>query len=525
MSRLPGGFLPVRFFFVMAGVPFAITAGIRAEGGSLAEGSAAPAGGVVAGRLTVRPLLENLQPSPNAYLTLWREESSGEEIDPRDETWTDRNDGGVWVRQRSAHPNDGRHGRGSKAFEFSELPPGRYCVTAASYRPEEPTPDPTPFGISEPVLLGVDAAGEEIEVIMRGGRSLTVRVLDEQTGEPISRMGLRLTNSRGVPIVHGHGSGNFFERSSETGEVFFRNLPADTYHVDILGKRECLNNFVRYDPVLDSLRIKLTEQDESPRTLTFNAPPRRLSQAEIDKQFPFSVFGRVTDNEGKPLADVTVQAATGWGTLLGGSSVKTNKEGEYRLYFGPGVLMMETPRGVGTQAALISVRKPGWFETNLNRQGNLLMSDADPETMRETFELEGRVWDRTSIDQVVFPNQDREVNFVMGPAATIAGKLLSNGGRELEEEAIFLTGEQLPPGHSVMRSLRTGEDGEFVIEEVPVGYRWRFGIRVGSTWQKVKTKAFEISRPGLHRGALDLLSTEGPDGEVTLRWQYEPQEP
>lgn len=473
--------------------------------------------------LQVRPLLENLELAPSAYLNLWREATAGETAKSGRQTWTDTQTQTVWIRERSAQPNDGRHGHEAREFEFTDLPPGRYCVTAATYQRKVKVPDPTPFGVSRAVLLGVGEGTEKLEpldVVMAGNRSLTVRVLDEQTGEPVEGMGVRLFNSRSVPIVHGHGSGNFFERTSEAGEVHFRNLPSDEYRIDILGRQARMNEFVEYKPFIDSLRIQL--EGPKPQTVTYNAPPHRLPNEEVAKRFPFSVHGRVTDAGGKPLAGVEVRAATGHGTLLGGGRVRTDEQGKYRLHFGPGMLMMgdDTPHGVGVQAALFSASKPGWYDRDLNRGGDYLMSDSAPAVLQAQIDKEGRIWGHKSLDRIVFPNAPREVNFVLTPSATLRGKLTADPGNNLEDQSVYLTGDELPPGCSVLKQFETGEDGEFAITNLPVGHPWRFGIRVGGTWQEVETEPFMLAEPGTHECEL-ILRADKSDAQVAVKLSYQ----
>jgi beta-lactamase regulating signal transducer with metallopeptidase domain/uncharacterized protein YjbI with pentapeptide repeats len=474
--------------------------------------------------LKVRPLLENLELVPSAYLTLWREAAPDEKIEPVRQTWTDTESQTLWVRQRSAHPNDGRHGQEAREFEFTELPPGRYCVTAATYQRKAAVPDPTPFGVSRAVLLDVGEGTdtpEPLDVVMAGNRSLTVRILDEQTGKPIEGMAVRLFNARGVPIVHGHGSGNFFERTSPTGEVHFRNLPNDEYRIDILGRYARVNEFIEYKPFIDSLRIQLV--GPGPQTVTYNAPPHRLSDEEIAKRFPFSVHGRVTDVEGHPLADVEVRAATGIGTLWGGGSVRTDEQGEYRLHFGPGMLMSrdDAPQGVGVQAARFFAKKPGWYEVDLNGGGDFLMSDLSPTAQQAEITDSLEDWGGKTIDKMVFPDQPREVNFTLAPAATLRGKLLSESGRELEGNNLYLIGEELPFDSNVFAQFKTDDDGEFEVEDVPVGRPWRLSMSVPSTRHEIATQTFTLESAGVHECEV-ALAAEKRDGDtvaVTLSYQ------
>src|SRR5262245_46382967 len=94
------------------------------------------------------------------------------------------------------------------------------------------------------------------------------------------------------------------------------------------------------------------------------------------KESPFVVQGKVTDDAGKPLDGVEVNASCGMGTLFHTGTAKTDKAGKYRLIFGPGISVGNTKMGVGTQVATISPRLRGWYEIHLGRRGNLMMTES-----------------------------------------------------------------------------------------------------------------------------------------------------
>jgi hypothetical protein len=153
----------------------------------------------------------------------------------------------------------------------------------------------------------------------------------------------------------------FSERTGENGEVRYAHLEPGEFTVQVLGKLAQVNDFIQYEPVQQRVSA-IVEPGEN--NIEIAVTPRRLSQAETDRRFPFSVFGRVTDEDGNPLADVQVRAATGMGTLMGGGRTSTDSEGKYRLYFGPGMRTQRdknyAPLGVGVQAAHFFADKPGW---------------------------------------------------------------------------------------------------------------------------------------------------------------------
>lgn len=91
---------------------------------------------------------------------------------------------------------------------------------------------------------------------------------------------------------------------------------------------------------------------------------------------PWMARGTVTDVQGQPVAGAEIIAHCGWGTLLPTGKAVSGADGSYELRFGPGV---HTKNFEGVQAATISVHKPGYFETNLYRQGDLVAAHKKPE--------------------------------------------------------------------------------------------------------------------------------------------------
>ena len=238
---------------------------------------------------------------------------------------------------------------------------------------------------------------------------------------------------------------------------------------------------------------------------------------------PWTVEGRVTDTSGKGIADVEIRAATGIATLLGGGSTKTDREGRYRLHFEPSwrtTISKDTPLGVGVQAATIFASKPGYFETNLCRQGDLLMSDGDSESFGEGAKRWGK-----DVSSVVFPNRPRKLNFQLAPAAVIEGKLEVDGFYwDFSNDSLFITGEKLPPSSSVLTSLKTDLSGNFRLEELPIGFDWRFGMPV-VTGVDVESESFRADKPGRYRCRLILDVNKEEKGNVEMALRLESLEP
>jgi dipeptidyl aminopeptidase/acylaminoacyl peptidase len=123
---------------------------------------------------------------------------------------------------------------------------------------------------------------------------------------------------------------------------------------------------------------------------------------------PFSVRGRVTDTEGRPLAGVEIRVARGWGTLRVTEPVQTDEAGRYEVHFGPGMHVFDDP--VSLQSALLSARKAGYYEQSLGEQGRLGMAYQRPAAEANADRL---------FRDVVYPGHPYELNLVMVAAARL----------------------------------------------------------------------------------------------------------
>lgn len=174
------------------------------------------------------------------------------------------------------------------------------------------------------------------------------------------------------------------------------------------------------------------------------------------------VTGYVRDARGTPLADVVVTANCGVGSLLPTGRTVTDKEGRYELWFGQGMFMLS--EGSGLQAATIFPSKPGWFEQNLHRQGDLRMANYLPDENEMGGWAIGHV--------VVLPHQPHRLDFVMQPAVTVSGRLLNSAREPIPHHKISVDADELPPSSSVLAQVETDAEGRFVIENLPTRAFW-----------------------------------------------------
>jgi hypothetical protein len=178
--------------------------------------------------------------------------------------------------------------------------------------------------------------------------------------------------------------------------------------------------------------------------------PISLGPTPSRREGEYVVFGRVVDAEGKPCVGVDVRVAVGVGTLREGPKAVTDADGRYDLVF----------RSSGTgQSAVVSAFKPGFFERDLCRAGNLAAVPYKPK------HFDRGDWRAV---ELVIAGIPYELNFTMLPAASAKGVLLDVNGAPLAKYHLSLVGKELYPGTSVFWSGETGVDGSFEIDPVPL---------------------------------------------------------
>ena len=216
----------------------------------------------------------------------------------------------------------------------------------------------------------------------------------------------------------------------------------------------------------------------------------------------FAVVGRITDGDGKPIEGVEVWASCGWGTLLPTGNTSSGRDGRYRLTFGPGMhLQRDGHWAVGTQAATISARREGFFEKNLGRQGDLLMSDEPSPALGKAA-------------GIVRPNQPYQVDFVMLPAASVEGQLLDDKGQPIADRVLYLSGKELPPSCSVLASARADKEGRFRFGSIPTGRDLWLEMSLPGQRRDLVSSEIRFDKPTAYR--FRVAQTKAADGQQTL---------
>lgn len=211
------------------------------------------------------------------------------------------------------------------------------------------------------------------------------------------------------------------------------------------------------------------------------------------------VTGRVTDAAGQPMSGVEIVAHCGEGTLRGTGHTMSDKDGQYTLRFGPGIWFNAPDQPAGVQAATISPHKPGYFEQNLHRQGDLAMADSPPP------EKERATW---GTRKIVLRNKPHRVDFVMVPAAEVHGRVLDERGQPLAGAVVALAGQELPPSSSVVSYTKTDADGAFTMTEVPTRTFW-FSVREAGK-SEARTEELNFDKAGKYEVDLTWNTSAEP---------------
>jgi hypothetical protein len=168
------------------------------------------------------------------------------------------------------------------------------------------------------------------------------------------------------------------------------------------------------------------------------------------------VYGSVLGEDGKtPMAGVEVNASAGMGSLFHTGQTKTDKDGKFRLTFTPGIAVAgQNVAGV----AIISVRKPGWYGGAWAWPAQFILTDKPltQEQMKEYPKYRN-----------ITPGVPHKLEFHMCPAAAVKVRLLGADEKPMANANLWMTGENLPPGGSVVAQGKTDADGVFTATEIP----------------------------------------------------------
>jgi len=425
-------------------------------------------------------------------MTFWRAVQGGGDTSPQDyfrgalesdQRWTDPLAGRTWQPVY--------HYGVSETATLSKLGPGDYRVAAALGN------GIAPFGISEVIHLDGTVPTTSILIQLLAGPSLSVSALDAQTQKPIALFQAMLVRHDGFPVTRWSMSPWAVWSPEREGRLEFRQLPPGNYRLHVRRPAFSFGQ-PEYTTGTDPLELKVAAGVD--QTITVPLKPVILPDEVIRQRWPFVVTGRVADEQGHGLEDVTITAHCGMGTLRPTGETRSDPDGRYTLRFAGGIRMKDGDRWrVGVQAATISPGKPGFVEANLHRQGNLLMADRMPEPGQDTG------W-KVEPGKVVLPEQPFPLDFVLLPAATLKGQLVDTRNRPMAGQRVYLSGPELPPSCSVLAEVHTDASGGFQFDNVPPRRSWWFSL---ADQRDVKSRLVAFQQAGVHQVNLRFLLRDG----------------
>jgi hypothetical protein len=184
--------------------------------------------------------------------------------------------------------------------------------------------------------------------------------------------------------------------------------------------------------------------------------PALAFDEELAREKKFVLVGTVVSADGKtPLEGVEITASAGIGTLRPTGKTTTDKDGKFRLTFGAGLMLAGgKPGGV----AVVHARKPGWHAWTYGWPAQFVLTN-EPLSAAEMKQY-GKYTNLT-------PGKPSRLAFRMQPAASLKVSVVDGAGRAMANTRVWLTGENLPPGASVLADSRTDAAGVLRVDDVP----------------------------------------------------------
>lgn len=337
-----------------------------------------------------------------------------------------------------------------------QFEPGGHIGTSELW----PDREVQPIKLKDGGLMAIPGGQEDFEIPTITLTPYTGKLLDE-AGQPMEGV-LRVAGmGRGMTMTTSDGAFSLNVLGQPTEWIAARK--GET--VDFGLPRETSSNMkvISQSPLVLQMASKVEPEKASSDTDDAQpVAPQPQGAAPAAAKPSWSVMGRVLDATGKPVEGALVSASTGMGSLFTTGSAMTDAQGHYEFQFSPGFHLEDDD--VQLQFASIIVRKAGYFEKNLSRQGDLLMARKLPEKL---------AMERRTKDDVIVPGQPRKLDFVLLPAARLAGTLIDESNKPLVGYGVSLTGPDLTPSSSVIGSTKTDDKGHFELTEIPTTFKYQ----------------------------------------------------
>jgi hypothetical protein len=317
--------------------------------------------------LTVEILDPSAGPRFGHHIQLWR-------TTIKDAVWTD-DAGQGWARSfhtlrtPATRETTGTHRQTDWATVFTAVEPGQWRVTVTRHGLKE-NRDPTPLLISRVVCItdrrphakaGFLVPIHRICGLAHRGTlvppALAVQFVDDAQ-QDIADIPTVLFTASGIPIAPGNNVPFGWVFSGSDGRLEYRSLKPGRYRLEVNHRPQRFGQ-PRY-ALPDPGHIDVTITD-APLRINVTLKAESLSHDDVVQQWPFVVEGQVTDGQGRPVAETTVLAHSGIGTLFETGRTATDIRGRYTLRFGAGMRMSDADEfGLGVQYAIIRAERAGY---------------------------------------------------------------------------------------------------------------------------------------------------------------------
>lgn len=251
------------------------------------------------------------------------------------EDWADPATGTTWLFDGYGGATSGHLGVFKSNYSGQPLPPGRYRVTALANENTDSPSYPFPeferrgaFGLSEPFQLGGPGQPltQAIELKLAAGHPFTLRVLDAVTRHPVAGARLLLRRADGLPVA------SYLKEcltAGTGGELRFSSLAPGRYTVELSTDKG--GNMPRYKKC-EGVVIEVPAGRAGSADVLLE--PAVFTAAEIEKNWPFAITGRVSDRDGKPMAGVWIDLdSASWNHSWVPGRTFTGPDGRYTMRF------------------------------------------------------------------------------------------------------------------------------------------------------------------------------------------------
>lgn len=413
------------------------------------------------GAIKLVPLSADGQPLTTNSILLWRKVTA-EAADKY--AWHDEKTDTWW--NQVVQPSI------SEGLTYNELEPGTYRFTV-----RDGYNDKGALGIGEPVVIDSEHQTASTEVRLAAGATLRVTCADAKTGRPIPPPYLDLRTAEGEAPADWRWLAD--PVAGRPGEFEFHHLPDGQFRLK--ASRSAANPIdMQYKLVEGEIAIKIDGAQTITRELKFTSS--KLTKEEIDRDWPFVVFGRVTDKDGRPVKDAVIRAHTGIGTMFPTGATTTDSDGRYRLNFAEGGLTAAS--GIGP--AIVSASKPGMAEASLGRQGEFTLAFEEPKS--------GEVAEWLAKRPLLLAHTPAELDFTLAHVGTLDVHIGGEDKDDLSGKHVSVKGAAMPPGCSVIESGTTDKWGAVTFAEVPLDRDWwiEFGTH---GFESIRTQPFKLPDP------------------------------